>query len=209
MNSLRATDLFTPFVLQLKPSAFPILRIFFMPTNDIRHTFMKIALGGYHLQGFAHNIFNIITYISQRIHGSYKHAAIPAFAIRHDMPHLITNGSRFIGHTWRHDASKIGLNLKVDAMCMRVVLPMATLRSLHALRQIITSHLISVPQRIFFFSESHGKRINRSIQSAAFKYLYESKVYINVIIQAWELIIPFLYRILVPWNRHKILYDRA
>ena len=170
---------------------------------------MKIALGGYHLQGFAHNIFNIITYISQRIHGSYKHAAIPAFAIRHDMPHLITNGSRFIGHTWRHDASKIGLNLKVDAMCMRVVLPMATLRSLHALRQIITSHLISVPQRIFFFSESHGKRINRSIQSAAFKYLYESKVYINVIIQAWELIIPFLYRILVPWNRHKILYDRA
>ena len=52
-------------------------------------------------------------------------------------------------------------------------------------------------------------RNNRSTsgQSAAFKYLYESKVYINVIIQARKLIIPFLNRILVPWNRHKILYD--
>ena len=170
---------------------------------------MKIAFLRYDFKGFFHNILHIITDIGQRIHGCNIHPPVPTFAIRHDVTYLIANFSRLIGHPRRHNSGKISLNLEIDTMGMRVVLPMPALRSFHSLQQVIARYLIGMPQGIFRSLKGNGKRIHRSIQTASFKDFDKCQIYIDIIIKSRKAIVPFFHHVFIPRNGNIILNNSS
>ena len=100
-----------------------------MPTDNVAHAFMELTFSRYRLQCFRNNEIHVIAHISQGIHGRYIYTTIPTVATSHDVPSTVADIDCTIHHTRCYNTGKIGFNLEIQAIGMRIVFPITTFAS--------------------------------------------------------------------------------
>src|SRR5690606_1768222 len=118
---------------------------------------------------------------SQGIHGGHIYAAIPPVPIIHDMSDLITNFCSGIDHPWGHQTGKIGLDLKINAVRMKVVLPMTRFGRKYPVQYVVPSRLVGMPQFEIRMGKGISKSLLRCIYTMLFEHLHKGKIHIYII----------------------------
>ena len=93
---------------------------------------MEFTLGRDAFQRFSDNEFDIAADKCDGVHRAHIDASIPAVAVIHDMTYAIRNFRGSVGHSWRHKAGIVSLDLIIDVIGMRIVLPVTRLGRIDA-----------------------------------------------------------------------------
>ena len=167
--------------------------------DDVGLALVEGRLLGDRLEGFGHDVVDIVGEKRQRVHGSYIDTAVPAVTIAHHVADGVAVVCGCLGHTGSHQTGIVGLNLEVDVVGMRIVLPVARGGRLHTLQDIVAGTLVGVPQGVFGIGEGVGKLADGSVQPFLLKYLYEGEVHVDVVIQTGERVVVVFHPGVVPY----------
>ena len=140
--------MFLPFFLDFEPGLFPIVGILFVETEHIGDALVEFAFCRDGFQGFVHDEFYIVRNEGQRIHGGDVDASVITVPVVHDVSDLIAHADCRIDHARGHQPGEVGFDLKVDVVCMEIILPVARFRRLDAVEQVVAGCLVGMPQRI-------------------------------------------------------------
>ena len=174
--------MFLPFFLDFEPGLFPIVGILLVETEHIGDALVEFAFCRDGFQGFVHDEFYIVRNEGQRIHGGDVDASVIAVPVVHDVSDLIAHADCRIDHARGHQPGEVGFDLKVDVVCMEIILPVARFRRLDAVEQVVAGCLVGMPQRISCMREGVCEGVHRGIQSQAVENLHESGIHVYVVI---------------------------
>ena len=109
-------------------------------------------------------------------------ASVIAVPVVHDVSDLIAHADCRIDHARGHQPGEVGFDLKVDVVCMEIILPVARFRRLDAVEQVVAGCLVGMPQRISCMREGVCEGVHRGIQSQAVENLHEGGIHVYVVI---------------------------
>ena len=180
-----------------------------MPFYYARHRFIVLALLRNRLESFRHDIIHVVADECQGVHRSDVNPAIPAIAIIHDVPYAVAVMHGSVDHPWSHESCIICLDLEIDVICMRVVLPIAGFWRHDAVQDVVPALLVCMPERIRRIGVSLCERLYRGIQSFFLEDFDEGEVHVDVVVESRRMVeVPF-HAVLVPAYFHVVTDNSA
>ena len=180
-----------------------------MEIDDPRDRLVEAGADGNRLEPFRHDVVDVIGDESERVHRRDVDATIPAVAGVHDVADAIRDVSCRVRHAGRHEPDEVGFDLEVDIVRVRVVAPLAGLRRLHAFQNVVSRHLVGVPQLISRVGKSLGKPLRRRVHAVLLDDVDEGEVDVDVVVQSRRLLEGLFQERVVPGDRRVVLDHRA
>ena len=116
------------------------------------------------------------------------------------MPYLFSNLKSLGHHPGRHQADKVGFDLKVQVVGVRIVKPTARLWGYDALPHVIASCLIGVGEMIWGVGETLCKLFGTAVEPKLFECFSEGEVVVDIVKKPWFAVPPVLYVTFSPRN---------
>ena len=147
------------------PALFPVVGILTIGFNHAADEFVELALLWDCLQTFTYDCLHVVGHKCQRIHSPHINSAIPAITIVHNMAYAVGNLRCRVGHCGSHNSCVVGLDLVVDVVGVRIVVPVARHRGHNSSQNVVASSLVGVPKVIACVGVCDGNRIDGHVNS--------------------------------------------
>ncbi len=171
-----------------------------MPLHHISNAIVKFCPFRNGLKGRFDQFDGIVFHKSQRIERRHEHTAVPAIAAVHDVTHPVGNFGGLVYHSGRHQTNKIGFNLKIQIVGVRIVFPETRGRRHDPVQDVVTRGLIGVGEVISSVGPVFGYFFLRNVQTVIFECSNEVQIGVHVVEKPGFLVPPVFHVAFAPWD---------
>ncbi len=207
VNPVRAADVVAVMFVEQSPGDVPVLRVLLVPFDDVGHRLVVVALCRDCLEGLVDDEADVVADECEREHRRDVNSTVPAVTVVHHVADAVRIVGCCVDHARCHQTGVVGLDLEVDVVGVRVVVPVAGLRRHHAVEDVVATELVGVPKRVRGVGECIGERLDWSVKAFLLEHFHESEVHVHVVEQARKLVEPPFDHMVVPRNLDFVVHE--
>ena len=152
------------------------------PGQQIPDQLPILALGGNAGEAGFHHFSRVGLKVRRRVHATHEHAAIQAVAIVHHPAHPVAVLDHLAREARAHQPDKVGLNLKIDVIGVKVVFRVARPRGFDALIERAARPGVGMPETILRHAKRVAELLAGRLQVNIVHHLREGHLHVKVVL---------------------------